>query len=170
MTAPAHPQRSLGAILREHLDAEITLMRAWIAIAEAKQVAVIANDLVALRAQLVREEPQAEEAGRLRQVRERLAVGLAVRLGVTGTPKLKAIIAHLGADGAGCDDRRRDLAGLAVRLQAINERTQLLLRSGMELIDGVLGVVAGTPRAAGAYTRRGPSAPRTGGGLVDLKG
>ena len=40
----------------------------------------------------------------------------------------------------------------------------------MELIDGVLGVVAGTPRAAGAYTRRGPSAPRTGGGLVDLKG
>ena len=170
MTAPAHPQRSLGAILREHLDAEITLLRAWIATAEGKQAAVIANDLVALRAQLVREEPQAEESGRLRQVRERLAIGLAERLGVTATPTLKAIIVRLGADGAGCDERRRDLAALALRLQVLNERTQLLLRTGLDLLDGVLGVVAGTPRIPGAYTRRGPITARSGGGLVDLKG
>ncbi len=170
MTVPAQPQRSLGAILREHLDAEITLLRAWIATAEAKQATVIANDIAALRAHLIREEPQSDEAGRLRQVRERLVVGLAQRLGVTGTPKLAAIIVRLGADGAGCEDRRRDLAGLATRLQALNERTQMLLRTGLELVESVLGVVAGAPRPAGAYTRRGPSTPRSGGGLIDLRG
>lgn len=170
MTTPAAPQRSLGAILRDHLDAEIGVLRAWIATAEAKQAAVIANDLAALDAQLRREDPQAEEAGRLRQVRERLVAGLASRLGIEGAPRLSAIIARLGADGTGCDERRRELATLAARLQALNERTQLLLRTGLELIDGVLGVVAGSPRPVGAYTRRGPSAPRGGGGLVDLKG
>lgn len=171
MTAPAAPQRSLGAILRDHLDAEIAVMRAWIATAEAKQAAVVANDLAALEAQLRREEPHAAEAARLRQVRERLVLGLAQRLSLGGAPKLSAIIPRLGADGAGCDERRRELAELAQRLQALNERTQLLLRSGLELIDGVLAMVSGAPRPAGVYTRRGPSATRGGGGgLVDLRG
>jgi hypothetical protein len=170
MTAPAPAQRSLGAILREHLDSEIAILRAWITTAEAKQAALVANDVVALRAVLAREEPQAEEAGRLRQVRERLAVGLAERLGVTRTPTLKAIIVRMGADGAGCEERRRDLIALSLRLQAHNERAQLLLRTGLELLDGVLGVVAGTPRVPSAYGRRGPASGRTGGGLIDLKG
>ena len=168
--APATGQRSLGAILRDHLDSEIAILRAWIATAEAKQAALIANDIVALRAVLAREEPQAEEAGRLRQVRERLAAGLAERLGVTKAPTLKAIIVRLGADGAGCDERRRDLIALSLRLQAHNERAQLLLRTGLDLLDGVLSVVAGAPRIPGVYGRRGPANGRTGGGLVDLKG
>jgi hypothetical protein len=170
MTVPAQPQRSLGAILRDHLDAEIAVMRTWIATAEAKQAAVIANDLAALDQLLKREEPHAIEAARLRQVRERLVQGLAQRLAIPGTPRLSVLIPRLGADGAGCEERRRELMNLALRLQGFNERTQLLLRSGLELIEGVLSVVAGAPRQAGVYTRRGPSAPRGGGGLVDIRG
>jgi len=170
MTVAAKPTRSLGAILRDHLDAEIALMRAWIATAEAKQAAVVANDLAALRAAIAREEPQADEAGRLRQVRERLASGLAERLALPGAPRLGPIIVRLGDDGAGCEERRRDLAALAGRIQELNERTQMLLRHGLELLNGVLGIVAGTARSVGGYTRRGPSVARSGGGLVDITG
>jgi hypothetical protein len=170
MTATAKPVRSLGAILRDHLDAEIAVLRAWIATAEAKQAAVVANDLAGLQALLEREQPQATEAARLRQVRERLAVGLAERVGLAGPPRLSEIIAKLETDSAGCEERRGELATLAARLQSLNERTQLLLRHGLELLEGVLGAVSGAPRSAGAYTRRGPASQRVGGGIVDLRG
>lgn len=169
-TVATKPPRTFGAILRDHLDNELAAHRVLLATAEALGAAVRANDRTAFAEALAREEAQGAEAGRLRQGRERILRGIAERLGVPAPLRLSAIIAKLGDDAAGIEERRQELIALAGALQRQNDRNQALLRTCAEVVGGVLRLIAGEEPAATAYDRRGRQAAGVGGGIVDLKG
>lgn len=170
MSDPAPVRRSPAELVALHLDREIALHRRLLAIVDAKRTALVANDTAGLREQSDREGSAVSELQALRPVRERLVCGLAQHLGVTGKPSLSAVIAKLGDQAASLEARRCELADLARTLQERSETNQELLRSGLRVVEGLMGILVGSQPAAGGYDRRGMASRGPATGLIDLSG
>jgi hypothetical protein len=164
------PRRTPAELIGIHLEREVGLHRRLIALAEAKCAALVANDTARLEDCTQRERSSVSELNALRPVRERLVKGLAQHFGLTGTPALSAVIARLGAGAAELEARRGELLELAVRLRDLTATNQELLRSGLRVVDGLLGLLVGAGPAVGGYDRRGSVERPGASGLVNLSG
>lgn len=156
-----------AALFSAHLDREEATCRGLLTAAEAKRAAVIANTLPDIVAAAEREERIVGELARLRTVRTRLFAGLAKALGLpTGTP-LRVLAGALAADRPELSDRIDRLHELARRIDATNLGNQALLRHSLEVINGVLDHLTGTPAAATTYGPTAPASVRQ--GFLDFK-
>ena len=162
--------RTPAELVDMHLERELALQRRLISIAEAKRAALIANDDAMFREQTDREQVAANDFAQVRPVRERLVCGLSQHLGVTGAPRLSAVIAKLGINAESLERRRIELLTLAKRVNDLSLANQELLRCGLRVIDGVLAMVVGAQPSAGGYDRRGSTARPGHGGIVNLSG
>ncbi len=178
MTAPAAPAKPapgevLLAHLRDHLDQELAVHRQLLAMAEDKRRAVLAGDGRTLSDLVAREEAPLAEAGRLRQVRDRLLRTAAAMWNLAPAALNLGTLADRASQALAAELRRRahELRGVLERLKAANDRNQVLIRQGLAVVRDLVGALTGAP-AAGAYDRRGlnPWAPAPGGSLLDCRG
>lgn len=167
-------QEQLLAQLATHLDAELAVQRRLAPIAEARTAAIIANDHARLAELAASELPAADEAARLRGVREKLQRALAHAFSLT-KPTVSAVAAKAAPEVASrLATTTRELAALAQRAQKAHERNGLLARQALGFVRDLLAVMTGsTPGIGPAYDRKGLAAaygPSTRGGLVDCAG
>jgi flagellar biosynthesis/type III secretory pathway chaperone len=176
MSAPA-PAQTLLIQLKDHLDAELTVHAALLGYAERKQREIVSGDINAFARLLGEEQTVMSKVDALRQIRERLLLGVAAVLGIPFKElTLSTIIARL-ADPLKSDLVRRqtDLQRILQRLRQVNERNLLLIRQSLAFAREVLHAVLGERSPApGIYDRRGSSGggvPMSSSGrLLDLAG
>jgi len=171
--APPVVPAPLIAALRDHLDAEIAVMRRLLAASETKQKAIIAGDRPGLERALADERAPNDDAARLRKVRDRLLAGLATTLGLpaAGLTLTRILAALPSADRQGLTSRQADLIGVLERLRACNERNLLLIRHSLGFVHDLLGVLLGQPAGEPSYDQRGTAgSPSERGRLVDIAG
>lgn len=158
--------------LRDHLNAELACVRALLPVMEEKQRQVVAGQITAFAATVEREERLALEQGRLRQVRERLLIKLALGLGKAGDLRLSTLIAMAPEPLRGeLSSRQLLLKDGLMRLRELNERNQALVRQGLGLVRDLVGALVGsTPDAS--YDRRGVGGSGLSGNgrLLDIAG
>lgn len=157
-----------AALFSAHLEREENACRSLLNAAEAKRTAVVANSLPDIVAAAEREERAVADMARLRTVRVRLFAGLAKALNLpTGTP-VRVLAGALASDHPQLAERIDRLQELAQRVEHANLGNQALLRHSLEVINGVLDHLTGTPVMANGY---GPTAPAGSGrqGFLDFK-
>ncbi len=171
-TRAATPADAIAAQLRDHLDAEITVHRQLLALAEEKQRTVVGADGAALQTLLDRERAPLAESVRCRQVRERI---LRTAASVWNLPPAQVTLSRLAERlpevlRGEILRRGHDLRQLAERLRAVNDRNQVLIRHGLSLVRDLVATVTGAP-TPGAYDRRGlaPGGGGASGVMLDLR-
>ena len=159
--------------LRDHLDAEITAHRQLLSVAERKQHDLVACDMAGFSRALQDEQVVLGEAGRLRQIRDRLLQAVATVLNVK-LPQLRLSVLLEKLPETIRDElarRQADLVALLAKLKSINERNQILIRQGLAFTREILSAIVGQSETP-AYDRRGLAgyAPAGRGSLVNLAG
>lgn len=174
--APANPalQQQLLQQLANHLDAELTVQRKLLPIAEARSLALVSGDHQRLGDLLTQEQEPLDAAGRLRGNREKLQRALATAFALP-QPTLSAVTKLAPPAIAGqIQARGKELAAVAERLRQAHERNGQLARQAISFVRDLLTVMTGSQANAPiAYDRRGlaSSYGQSGrGGLVDCAG
>ena len=153
-----------------YLEGELAQQRQLVAVGQALTRAVVdRQDGEVTR--LTEHQQELLAAGAARQRRRDALVHSAARhLGLAAS-ELKAdrLAACLPARLAGLfEDLRRQLRQVVEELHRVNDRNQLLLRTGLAVVGDCLSVVAGPVQGDG-YDRRGSAEPRRrrAGGMLD---
>lgn len=182
MTVAAHPAPSPAAVatllmqLRTQLDSELAVHRRLIGLAETKLRQLVSHDVPGFSQTLGREQTEHTEAGRLRQVRDRLLRAIAVVLQLGPGELTLSRLAERASEPLRAELRHRqgELKQALERLGELNDRAQSLIRHSITLVRDMLNAVAGGGEAvpAGpAYDRRGMQGaygPRR-GSLLDIR-
>jgi flagellar biosynthesis/type III secretory pathway chaperone len=148
--------QAIATQLRDHLEQEIAVHRRLLILAEDKQRHIVAHEIPAFTTVISQEQTAITDAGRLRQVRDRLLRAVATVLGIKPEAlTLSAIIEKTeGSLRSELSERQRELRTMLERLRQLNERNLLLVRSGLGLVRDILIAVVGGGDGQG-YDRRG---------------
>lgn len=158
--------------LRDHLTAELACHRSLLANAEQQQRELVANHLAEFADLVTRSEPLIAEQNRLRKGREKLLTGLATLMERPGRPLPLADVIALAKEPLKGElaSRHLVLKDTLLKLRAVQERNQALVRQGLGFVRDLVGTLTGEP-AQGGYDRRGREGARAGNGrLVNLAG
>ncbi|HEX3133678.1 MAG TPA: flagellar protein FlgN [Planctomycetota bacterium] len=158
--------------LRDHLTAELACHRSLLANAEHQQRELVANHLVVFADLVAKSEPLITEQARLRKAREKLLHGLAVLLDRIGRPLSLADVIAVAMEPIKGElaSRHLVLKDTLMKLRAVQERNQALVRQGLGFVRDLVGTLTGESGPSG-YDRRGREGSRTGNGrLVNLAG
>jgi flagellar biosynthesis/type III secretory pathway chaperone len=158
--------------LRDHLTAELTCHRALLANQEQQQRELVANRLTEFAELVGRCDPLLTEQARLRKAREKLLAGFAALLQRPGKPiTLGEVVAIASEPFKGeLASRHLLLKDTLLKLRAVQERNQALVRQGLGFVRDLVGALTGE-QAPGGYDRRGREGGRPGNGrLVNLAG
>jgi flagellar biosynthesis/type III secretory pathway chaperone len=165
----------LFVALRDHLDAELSLHRRLLGLAEAKGSEIIACNMAAFSQLLQQEQAPLAEMGRLRQAREQLNRQLAAGLGLKNEPvRMTALVAQAPEMLKGdLRTRQGELKRLLERLREINERNMILIRQSLNFVRSLMHTLVGERVNPGhPYDRRGHqgSVLPGNGRLVNMRG
>ena len=158
--------------LRDHLNAELASHRALLTNHEQQQRELVANHIEAFAGLVDAGEALMAEQARLRKAREKLFTGLAALMGRPGRLlTLGEVIASAVEPLKGeLAARHLLLKDTLLKLRAVQERNQALVRQGLGFVRDLVGTLTGE-QSQGGYDRRGREGGRPGNGrLVNLAG
>ncbi len=173
------PLPALNAVvvqqLTAHLEAEMTVQKQLLALAERKQREIVSGDMVAFNALVEREQSVLTEINRLRQLRDRLVHALAGVLNVRDRDlRLSRVLELSSSPTREALARVRDeLTVVMLRLRTVNDRNTLLIRQSLGLLRDVMQSLVGDGSvAADPYDRRGNGGANVAdrGALVNIRG
>lgn len=158
--------------LRDHLTAELVCHRALLANQEQQQRDLISNHLTAFAELVGRCDVLLAEQARLRKAREKLLAGFAALMQRPGKPVTLGEVVALATEPLKGElaSRHLLLKDTLLKLRAVQERNQALVRQGLGFVRDLVGTLTGE-QAQGGYDRRGREGGRPGNGrLVNLAG
>jgi flagellar biosynthesis/type III secretory pathway chaperone len=158
--------------LRDHLTAELACHRSLLANLEQQQRELVANHISVFAELVAKCDPFIAEQIRLRKAREKLLAGLAALMDRPGKPLTLGEAVALAPEPLKGElaSRHLVLKDTLLRLRAVQERNQALVRQGLGFVRDLVSALTGE-QAHGGYDRRGREGGRAGNGqLVNLAG
>jgi flagellar biosynthesis/type III secretory pathway chaperone len=158
--------------LRDHLTMELACHRSLLANAEQQQRELVANHMETFAELVAKSEPLIVEQARLRKGREKLMHGIGALLDRVGRPLALGEVIAVAMEPIKSElaSRHLVLKDTLMKLRAVQERNQALVRQGLGFVRALVGTLTGETQQGG-YDRRGREGGRPGNGrLVNLAG
>jgi flagellar biosynthesis/type III secretory pathway chaperone len=163
--------RTLHLALHRHLQSEVKIHRELAAIAEGKNSLLVDNKVEEFSALVEREKGVLDKAVELRRFRDDLLRRIGERMQVHPRElTLTAILPQVDQPVRGdIEQEREELNTTMGKLQMLNDRNQMLLRTGLGFVSDLINTLAGTEQRE-AYDRAGArGTARSAGGLLNSK-